>query len=238
VSEWTEPDTVLVHCDRLARIYGSGANEVVAVYDIECTVAAGDRIAITGPSGSGKSTLLHLMGGLDTPTAGVVTWPGLPGRPADHPGVVGFVFQAPSLIATLDVVENVALPLLIAGTAEADAHRRARAALDELAVGELADRLPTELSGGQAQRVAVARVLAARPRLILADEPTAQLDPVYRDLVTDTLLAVSRRLGAGLVVSTHDPIVAGHFPQRWHMRDGGLSGGVPAASTAGGAAAC
>jgi putative ABC transport system ATP-binding protein len=228
--------TALVHCDRLARIYGSGDNEVVAVYDVVCTVAAGDRIAITGPSGSGKSTLLHLMGGLDTASAGVVTWPGLPGRPADHPGTVGFVFQAPSLIATLDVVENVALPLLIAGTEEAEADRRARAALDELAVGDLADRLPTELSGGQAQRVAVARVLAARPRLILADEPTAQLDPVHRDLVTDTLLTVSERLDAGLVVATHDPIVAGHFPLRWHMRGGGLSDGVPA--TARGAAGC
>jgi ABC-type lipoprotein export system ATPase subunit len=228
--------TTLAHCDRLARIYGTGDNAVVAVYDVMCTVAAGDRIAITGPSGSGKSTLLHLMGGLDTPTAGVVTWPGLPGPPADHPGLVGFVFQAPSLIGTLDVVENVALPLLIAGTAEAESVRRARAALDELDVGDLADRLPTELSGGQAQRVAVARVLAARPRLILADEPTAQLDPVHRDLVTDTLLAVSEQLGAGLVVATHDPIVAGRFPLRWHMRDGGLRDGVPV--TAGGAAGC
>jgi putative ABC transport system ATP-binding protein len=152
--------------------------------------------------------------------------------------VVGFVFQAPSLIATLDVVENVALPLLIAGTTETEADRRARAALDELAVGELAGRLPTELSGGQAQRVAVARVLAARPRLILADEPTAQLDPVHRDLVTDTLLAVSGRLGAGLVVATHDPIVADRFSLRWRMRDGGLADGVPAKTVSGGAAGC
>jgi putative ABC transport system ATP-binding protein len=229
-------ESELVRCERLARVYGSGDNEVVAVSGVDCVVGVGDRIAITGPSGSGKSTLLHLLGGLDNPTGGTVTWPGLPGRPADHPGVVGFVFQAPSLIATLDIVENVALPLLIAGTSEAESRSRAHAALDELSVGDLADRLPTELSGGQAQRVAVARVLAARPLLILADEPTAQLDPVHRDLVTETLLNVSQRLGAGLVVSTHDPIVAGHFPLRWRMHDGALE--TPVETTQGGVAAC
>ena len=218
---------VLVRCAAVTRTFGRGAQAVRAVRDVHATVTIGDRIAVVGRSGSGKSTLLHLMGGLDTPTTGMVSWPALADRPIDRPGVVGFVFQAPSLLAPLDVVENVALPLVVAGSANADAHQRALTALAELGVAELADRLPAELSGGQAQRVAVARVLAARPMLVLADEPTAQLDAVQRDLVVDTLLALSRRLGAGLVVSTHDTEVAARFTVRWHMRDGQLDGSTP-----------
>jgi len=133
------------------------------------------------------------------------------------------VFQGPSLLPALDVVENVALPLLLADTAEDEATARAVAALDLLAIGDLARKLPEQLSGGQAQRVAVARALAARPALILADEPTGQLDHEAAALVIDVLLHATTELGAALVVSTHDPLIAQRLPTRWAMRDGTLS---------------
>ncbi|HEY6423266.1 MAG TPA: ABC transporter ATP-binding protein, partial [Pseudonocardiaceae bacterium] len=165
----------LVECIEVSRTFTRGV-EVAGVRTVSCTVETEMRVALTGPSGSGKSTLLHLLAGLDIPTAGTLRWPGLGRAPAGRPGTVGVVFQGPSLIPVLTVVENVTLPLLLAGIGEDDAVERACAALDRLAIGELACKLPEELSGGQAQRVAVARVLASRPRLILADEPTGQLD--------------------------------------------------------------
>ena len=129
-----------------------------------------------GPSGSGKSTLLHLMAGLDDPTVGTVSWPGIGPRSGLRPGPVTVIFQGPSLLAPLTVEENVALPLVLDGMGDAEAHRAARATLDVVDLLDLRDKLPEEISGGQAQRVAVARALAGAPRLILADEPTGQLD--------------------------------------------------------------
>lgn len=209
-----------VVCDSVARTYGTGVTAVVAVYDVSCTVPLGSRIALTGPSGSGKSTLLHLMAGLEPPTSGSIAWPALDGHPHGHPGRVGVVFQGPSLLPALDVVENVALPLLLADVDDSAAARRARDALHRLGIDELANKLPEQLSGGQAQRVAVARVLASRPRLILADEPTGQLDHQAAHLVVDVLLQASAELGASLVVSTHDPIIADRLDVQWTMRDG------------------
>jgi putative ABC transport system ATP-binding protein len=133
------------------------------------------------------------------------------------------VFQGPSLLPALDVAENVALPLLLDGTTESDAADRAIGALQRLGIGELARQLPHELSGGQSQRVAVARVLAAAPRLILADEPTGQLDHVAAAMVIDVLLQATQELGAALIVSTHDPLVAARLPDQWTMHDGSLS---------------
>jgi ABC-type lipoprotein export system ATPase subunit len=208
----------LVRCTDLARTYG----EVTAVRDVTCTVRPGMQVALTGPSGSGKTTLLHLLAGLETPTSGTIEWPGLDGSPAGRPGVVGMVFQGPSLLPPLDVTENVALPLLLAGHAEAQARQRAAAALHDVGGDELADRLPEELSGGQAQRVAVARALAVRPQVILADEPTGQLDSAHAAQVTGLLLAAATRLGAALVLSTHDLTIADQLPQRWQMADGRL----------------
>lgn len=206
----------------LARTYGSGATAVVAVHGASCTVEPGASIAITGPSGSGKSTLLHLLAGLDHPTAGAVTWPAFDGA-ALRPGPVSVVFQGPSLLPVLNVAENVALPLLLGGTEPGEATSRAADALDRLDLGFLADKLPEELSGGQAQRAAVARTLAGRPGLILADEPTGQLDHVAGATVVDALLDTVAHLGAGLVLTTHDPLVAERFPVRWAMRDGALT---------------
>ncbi|GAA0969412.1 ATP-binding cassette domain-containing protein [Acrocarpospora macrocephala] len=214
----------LVSCQDVARTYGRGASAVVAVHGVTCALRQGDRVALMGPSGSGKTTLLHLLAGLDRPTAGTIAWPGLDERPR---GQVGVIFQGPSLLPPLDVAENVALPLLIAGCAEGEARRRALAALAAVGVEGLAAQLPEELSGGQAQRVAVARVLAGSPRLIIADEPTGQLDSARAHQVVDLLTEVAGRLDAALLVATHDPVVAGRLPTHWEMRDGALREDVP-----------
>jgi ABC-type lipoprotein export system ATPase subunit len=208
----------------VARTYGTGTSSVVAVHDVTCRLDPGDRIAVTGPSGSGKSTLLHLISGLDRPTTGEIIWPGLDGHPLREPGLVGLIFQGPSLLPPLDVAENVALPLLLAGRSPDRARGAAMAALQAAGIAELAGRLPEELSGGQAQRVAVARVLATAPRVILADEPTGQLDAGHALAVVDLLIGAAKELSAALVVATHDPRVADRLPRRWEMSDGTLRG--------------
>jgi putative ABC transport system ATP-binding protein len=135
---------------------------------------------------------------------------------------VGVVFQGPSLLMPLDVAENVALPLLLAGASPDEARTRAAKALDQAGVADLALRLPEELSGGQAQRVAVARVFASEPQLILADEPTGQLDALHRDHVVDMLIQAADALQAGLVIATHDRRVADRLDTQWTMDDGRL----------------
>ena len=222
----------LARCTDLTRTYGSGAGAVHALRGVSCTLRPGTQVALTGPSGSGKSTLLHLLAGLDTPTSGTITWPGLGGSPEGRPGLIGMVFQGPSLLPPLDVIENIALPLLLAGGQETQSRERAAAALHDVGLDELAARLPEELSGGQAQRVAVARALAARPRLILADEPTGQLDSAHAAQVVGLLLDAATLLGAALVLSTHDLTIADRFPDHWQMADGLMiaedaEGGIP-----------
>jgi putative ABC transport system ATP-binding protein len=210
----------LVRCAGVSRTYGQGTAAVVAVHQVDCVVQSTSRVALTGRSGSGKSTLLHLLAGLDRPTAGELSWPGLGGSPAGRPGVVGIIFQGPSLLAPLDVAENVALPLLLAGVNATNIESLAADALNRAGVADLAGKLPEELSGGQAQRVAVARVLASAPRLIFADEPTGQLDAAHRDEVVTLLIEAADALGAGLVIATHDARVADRLPERWIMDDG------------------
>jgi ABC-type lipoprotein export system ATPase subunit len=219
---------LLVRCRGAGRTFGTGAAATVALRPTDCEVPAGATIAVVGPSGSGKSTLLHLMAGLDDPTVGDVDWPALGERRALRPGPVAVVFQGPSLLPPLTVEENVALPLLLAGTPDAEARPRARTALDALDLGDLRDHLPEEISGGQAQRVAVARALVGEPRLLLADEPTGQLDHVAGAAVVDVLLAAAELSGAALVVSTHDSEVACRLAERWEMRDGALLNREPA----------
>lgn len=212
----------LVSCDEASRIFLRSAIQVPAVLPTTCTVAPGMRVALTGPSGSGKSTLLHLLAGLETPTSGTVSWPGLGGPPHDRPGVVGLVFQGPSLIPALDVVENITLPLLLAGVEERDAVEHSCAAPDRLALGGLARKRPEEISGGEAKRVAIARVLASAPPLILADEPTGQLDHATGARVLTVLLEAADELDAALIVTTHDEQAAQRFALRWRMTDGRL----------------
>jgi ABC-type lipoprotein export system ATPase subunit len=220
--------TALVLCAEVDRVFGRASAATVALAPTDCEVHAGDRIALVGPSGSGKSTLLHLMAGLDAPTHGQISWPAIGTRDELAPGRVAVIFQGPSLIEALTVCENVALSLVLGGMRDGEARSRARDALALLDLGELADKLPEEISGGQAQRVAVARALAGRPVLILADEPTGQLDRANGAIVIDVLLDAARHAGAALVVATHDPAVARRFPTRWQMRSGHLTGAPPA----------
>lgn len=223
----TPGEEVLIRCNRVGRTFGTGHAAVVALRDASCEVRAGEHVALVGPSGSGKSTLLHLMAGLDTPTAGTVSWPALGERSQLRPGPVAVVFQGPSLLPPLDVAENVALPLLLAGTREDEARIAALAALDRLALSDLAAKLPEELSGGQAQRVAIARALVGRPRLILADEPTGQLDQETATEVIDVLIEAAGDAHAALVISSHDPAIFRRFDQRWDVLDGNLDAPSP-----------
>ncbi|WP_124393067.1 ABC transporter ATP-binding protein [Rhodococcus wratislaviensis] len=212
----------LLRCRDLSRVFGSGRTTRVAVDSVSADIDRGARIALTGPSGSGKSSLIHLFAALDAPSAGHISWPGLGADPRRDRTRIGVVFQAPSLIPALDVTENVALPQVLAGHSDTTARARARTALARLGLEPLAGRLPEELSGGQAHRVALARVLAGTARLVLADELTGQLDHRTGAEVLDVLFETVDMLGAALVVSTHDDTVAGRCPVRWSMRGGRL----------------
>lgn len=215
------PD-LLVRCLDVGKTFGSGRTATVAVHGTTCDVFRGDAIAVVGPSGCGKSTLLHMLGGFEQTTHGQVQWPGFAEEPLKRPGSVGFVFQAPSLINVLDVGENVALPLVLAGAQARDVEAVVETALAAVDLAGMQRRLPSELSGGQAQRVAVARVLAQRPQLILADEPTAQLDASHGRQVMEALLAAATAIDAALVVATHDLLIADLLPMRWTLADGRL----------------
>ncbi|MFB7979716.1 ATP-binding cassette domain-containing protein [Streptomyces vinaceus] len=216
----TTADTLLLRCRGAARTYGDGPTAVAAVNGATCQVHAGDRIAITGPSGSGKSTLLHLMADLVRPTAGEVSWPGLPQVPARQQ--IGVVLQGPALVPTLNVAENAALPLVTAGVPRERAHLRALHCLAMVEAAELAHKMPAELTCGQARHVAIARTLATSPRLILADEPTEDLDGVTGRRIIDVLVAAADQEGAALVVTTRDPAVAERLRERWAMCEGRL----------------
>ena len=214
----------LATAQQARRVYQRGGATVVALQEATCTITPGARIALVGRSGSGKSTLLHLLGGLDTPTSGTVAWPALGARDTLRPTQVAFVFQMPSLLPPLTVVENVELPLLLGGIDPPSARAAAHDALERIDLSPLADQLPEELSGGQAQRVAVARALAYRPKLILADEPTGQLDRPTAQHLFDILLAALAGTYTALVVATHDRTVADRLEQSWQMRLGILEG--------------
>jgi ABC-type lipoprotein export system ATPase subunit len=214
---------LLVRARALEKRYRSDAGPTVALREASCTVPPRARIAVVGPSGSGKTTLLHLLGGLDEPTGGDIEWPALGDRPGLRPGPVSFVFQEPSLLPALTVIENVELPLLLMRVDPAVARRRGLSALAALGLTALADALPEELSGGQAQRVGFARALVTEPRLVLADEPTGQLDRATAQELLGAVLAALDASGAALVLATHDTELANRMTDVWHMRHGELA---------------
>ena len=212
----------LAEADDVSRIYHIGDQTIVAVEHAGCRVYAGERIALQGPSGSGKSTLLLMLGAIETPTSGALRWPAL-GPPDDlRPQHIAFVFQRESLLAPLSVVENIELPLVLQGATQADAHLASLAALNQFELTELAEKLPEELSGGQLQRVAFARAVTMRPALILADEPTGQLDSQTADHLLNLALPLLDRQGSALVVATHDARIAERMSKRWQMMHGRL----------------
>ena len=218
-AEIVQSNRILVEAHNAGRTY-SGQTPVVALASATCYVTLGDRIAITGPSGSGKSTLLYLMGGLETVTSGSLIWPALGPLQGLRPAKVAFVFQVPSLLVALTVIENIELPLLLDNVDKKIARQAALAALERLDLSGIADNLPEELSGGQAQRVAMARALASQSKLILADEPTGQLDHPTAQHLFDILLAAIDGTDTALVVATHDQAVANRLHTIWHMHHG------------------
>jgi len=216
----------IVRARGLSKNYGSGEGLVRAVDQVDLDVARGETLAIMGPSGCGKSTLLHLLGGLDRPTAGEL-W--LNGRRIDgfsertfaqlRRHEVGFVFQAYHLMDELTAQENVELPALLAGRKPRSARRRASELLEQVGLADRAMHLPSALSGGQRQRVAIARALANEPQLLLADEPTGNLDSAAT-LEVLRLLEVLRVTGLTLVIVTHDERIAATADRLVSMRDG------------------
>ena len=204
------------------RVFGMNGNQVVALKHATCRIERGDRIALVGPSGSGKSTLLHLLAALDEPTSGTVRWPALGERDTLRPAKISFVFQTESLLAPLTVLENIEVPRLLGGSTADEARNDASEILDALDLGALADKLPEEISGGQAQRAAVARSLITRPALILADEPTGQLDHRTAAQLLNLLLRRIKGSDTALVIATHDPVVAGRMETQWTMEHGVL----------------
>jgi ABC-type lipoprotein export system ATPase subunit len=222
----------------LVRQHGKGESLVRAVDGVDLDVAAGETLAVMGPSGCGKSTLLQLLGGLDRPTSGEV-W--LTGRRIDQLSEralarmrrdsIGFVFQAFHLMDELTAVENVELPALLAGRSPRDARKAASSLLEQVGLADRARHLPSELSGGQCQRVAIARALINTPLVVLADEPTGNLDSAAtRDVLR--LFDVLHSAGQTLVIVTHDPRIAATANRMISMRDGAfvdetrLTGGV------------
>jgi putative ABC transport system ATP-binding protein len=221
-----ETERPLVRAVGLRKEYGSGEGLVRAVDEVDLDVPRGETLAIMGPSGCGKSTLLHLLGGLDRPSAGEL-WLG--GRRIDRLSErglaqlrrreVGFVFQAFHLMDELTAQENVELPVLLAGRSPREARRRARDMLEQVGLTDRAGHLPSMLSGGQRQRVAIARALANDPQLVLADEPTGNLDSAAT-LEVLRLFEGLRRAGLTLVVVTHDERIAATADRLISMRDG------------------
>ena len=220
-------EEALVQVRGVEKVFRSGSIEVPALRGIDLEINAGEFMAIVGPSGSGKTTLLNLMGALDVPTAGRVEVIGrdlsqlsLHQRADLRLRELGFVFQAYNLVPVLTAIENVEFVLELQGMDRRQRQARAQQTLDELGLGELAQRRPGAMSGGQQQRVAVARAVASRPRLVLADEPTANLDSDN----AQALLGMMRRLrdeeGVSFVFSTHDPLVVSYASRVVSLRDG------------------
>ncbi len=210
-----------------------GATAALAGASVQ--VRPGEVLALLGASGSGKSTLLHCLAGILTPSAGEVHYRGQ--RLDDQSDAIrsalrrsdfGFVFQFGSLVPELTALENVALPLQLAGRKRRDAEAVAVGWLERLEVGDVADKLPGEVSGGQGQRVAVARALVAGPRIVFADEPTGALDSLNGELVMDLLIGAAREQGTSVVLVTHEPRVAAYADREVVLRDGALAAPVRA----------
>ncbi len=223
----TSPSPAALELRAVVKRYGHGLTEVRALTDVSLTVAPGELVAVMGPSGCGKSTMLHLAGALEDPDAGHVLVGGrdlstlsATGRAALRRTDVGFVFQRLNLVASLSALENVMLPLELEGVPARDARERARGALVGVGVTEQLDRFPDDFSGGQQQRIAVARAVVGRRKLILADEPTGALDTLTGDAVIELLAGLPAATGAAVVLVTHEPRYAAWADRVVFMRDG------------------
>ncbi len=220
-SEW------VIEIDDITKVYHMGTVEVHALRGVSMRIAPGEMLAIMGPSGSGKSTLMNILGCLDQPTSGTYLLDGEDVSTLDDDALafirnqkVGFVFQNFNLLPRTSALENVELPLIYAGLPPKERHRRARAMLEAVGLGQRLDHLPNELSGGQQQRVAIARALVNEPSIILADEPTGNLDSRSGQEVMGILQRLNRERGITVILVTHDPRIAGYADRILHIFDG------------------
>ena len=219
----------LITLENVSRIYRLGETSVTAVSGVNMTVAEGEFVAVWGPSGSGKSTLCHLMGMVDTPTGGIVRVNGRDSsalsddeRSEHRNRSVGFIFQQFNLIPVLNAVENVMLPLQIRGEAAPEARRRATAILDEMGLAPFGRQRPDQLSGGQRQRVAIARALVTEPPLVIADEPTANLDTDNALRIVDLMRGFNLTRRTTFIFATHDQRLLERVSRRIRLQDGAI----------------
>ena len=220
----------LIQSENLTKIYGSGPTAVTALDHVSMGLDQGEFVAIMGPSGCGKSTLLHLLGGLDRASSGSVTLDGLNLNDLDDDHLtelrrrkLGFIFQFYNLLPVLNALENAALPVTLDGMPVAEARARAAEWLTRFGLGECLMRRPDELSGGQQQRVAIARALVAEPGLVLADEPTGNLDTLVSGEIASLLRQVSREFGRAVLMVTHDPRIAAYADRIIFLKDGRIA---------------
>ena len=222
------PAAPIIKLEEISRIYDTGKFQVPALVDVNLDVAEGEFLAIVGPSGSGKSTMMNILGCLDRPTSGLYVLDGQPVDELDNDGLalvrsrsIGFVFQSYNLLPRTSALDNVATPLMYQGVPRRERMRRAQAALERLGLGDRMTHEPSELSGGQQQRVGIARDLVTEPALILADEPTGNLDSHSGAEVLD-LFRDLHALGRTIVLITHDVDVAAAADRAVQIRDGRL----------------
>lgn len=221
--------TPVLELRAIERTYKTSAGELHVLRGTDLTIGAGELVGLVGPSGSGKSTLLHTAGLLEQPEAGEVFLDGTnclklneDGRTAIRRLKIGFVYQFHHLLPEFNAIDNVAMPLMIAGVGKKNARERAAKLLDEMGLAERMDHQPAQLSGGEQQRVAIARALANDPRLVIADEPTGNLDPGTTERVFATLIKMVREEGAGVLVATHNLALTQHMDRVLTLRDGKL----------------
>ncbi len=217
----------IIETSNLTKIYGSGATAVVALDHVSLKIDKGEFVAIMGPSGCGKSTLLHLLGGLDHASEGNVVVDGQPLSELSDDALtelrrrkMGFIFQFYNLIPVLNALENAALPVTLDGLKPAEARAKASEWLTRFGLGDRLTHRPDQLSGGQQQRVAVARALVAEPALVLADEPTGNLDTHASDEIAGLLRQVSKEYGRAVIMVTHDPRIAAYADRIIFLKDG------------------